>query len=111
VLADLWRIRNALAARDLNLPCDTLEEKAKLFNQAAGEPLVRLQRQRPPGICLFCANVCTPGSADRLLADMKEALIRVLGEGDQQAEALEADPAPRSCGVTDPACRGRSTEA
>ncbi|MEX1323470.1 MAG: hypothetical protein AB1Z21_04655, partial [Synechococcaceae cyanobacterium] len=93
VLADLWRIRNALSSRDLSLPCDTLVEKAELFNQAAGEPVVRLQRQPPVGICLFCGNVCTPASADRLLADMKEHLIRVLGEGTQQEEPVrEAQP-------------------
>ena len=94
VLADLWRIRNALTSRDLSLPCDTLEEKAVLFNQAAAEPVVRLQRQRPPGICLFCANVCTPESADRLLAEMKESLIRALGEGTQRPTAQEALPPP-----------------
>jgi hypothetical protein len=92
VLADLWRIRNALSSRDLSLPCDTLERHALLFNQAAGEPAVRLQRQRPPGICLFCANVCTLESADRLLADMKHSLIRVLGEGTHQGTAQERLP-------------------
>jgi hypothetical protein len=80
VLADLWRIRNALSSRDLSLPCDTLEQKVVLFNQAAGEPAVRLQRQRPLGICLFCGNVCTPESAERLLAGMKQAVIRALRE-------------------------------
>jgi hypothetical protein len=80
VLADLWRIRNALSSRDLSLPCDTLEQKVVLFNEAAGEPAVRLHRQGPVGICLFCGNVCTPQSADRLLADMKQAVIRALGE-------------------------------
>jgi len=80
VLAELWRIRNDLSSRDLSFPCDTLERKVMLFNEAAGEPAVRLHRQRPPGICLFCGNVCTPASADRLLADMKRAVIRSLGE-------------------------------
>ena len=80
VLAELWRIRNDLSSRDLSFPCDTLERKMMLFNEAAGEPAVRLHRQRPPGICLFCGNVCTPASADRLLADMKRAVIRSLGE-------------------------------
>jgi hypothetical protein len=78
VLADLWRIRNALSSRDLSLPCDTLEQKVVLFNQAAGEPAVRLHRQGPVGICLFCGNVCTAESADRLLADMKQAVIQSL---------------------------------
>ncbi len=80
VLAELWRIRNDLSSRDLSFPCDTLERQVTLFNGAAGEPAVRLHRQRPPGICLFCGNVCTPRSADRLLADMKRAVIRSLGE-------------------------------
>lgn len=80
VLGELWRIRNDLSSRDLSFPCDTLERKVTLFNGAAGEPAVRLHRQRPPGICLFCGNVCTPRSADRLLADMKRAVIRSLGE-------------------------------
>lgn len=94
VLGELWRIRNDLSSRDLSLPCDTLERHVLLFNQAAGEPAVRLQRQRPPGICLFCANVCTLESADRLLADMKHALIRVLGEGREPAEAPPGRPSP-----------------
>ncbi len=79
VLADLWRIRNDLSSRDLSLPCDTLEQKVVLFNQAAGKPVVRLHRQGPLGICFFCGNVCTPESADRLLADMKQAVIQTLG--------------------------------
>lgn len=80
VLAQLWRIRNALSARDLSLPCDTLERQVVLFNHAAGEPAVRLHRQGPVGICFFCGNVCTPQSADRLLADMKQAVIQALGD-------------------------------
>jgi hypothetical protein len=94
VLTDLWRIRNALSSRDLSLPCDTLEQKARLFNQVAGEPAVRLQRLRPRGICLFCGNVCTPESADRLLADMKESLIRTLEEAVEPGQTPEGSPSP-----------------
>jgi hypothetical protein len=79
-LADLWRLRNTLSSRDLTLPCDALERRARQFNEAAESAAVRLQRQRPPGICLFCGNVCTVRSADRLLADMKASLLGALRE-------------------------------
>ena len=53
---------------------------------------MRLHRQRPAGICLFCGNVCSPQTADRLLADMKEAVILTLvdGSGQERMEAPEA---------------------
>ncbi|MEB3322958.1 MAG: hypothetical protein VKI81_09065 [Synechococcaceae cyanobacterium] len=73
-LQDLWRRRIALTSRDMSLPCDLLERHERAFNRAAGSGRVRLRAERPRGICLFCGNVCTAASADRLLADMKEAL-------------------------------------
>jgi hypothetical protein len=91
VLGELWRFRNTHASRDLNLPCDRLQNLADRFNQAAGSSAVRLYRQRPAGICLFCGNVCTPQTADRLLADMKEAVILTLVEGSGQAPTEAPD--------------------
>lgn len=85
VFGDLWQLRNTLSSRDLNLPCDSLEAKAGMFNQVAGSSAVQLQRQQPAGICLFCENVCTLRSADRLLGAMKAAVIEVLREGGEPA--------------------------
>ena len=94
VLAELWRTRNTLASRDLSLPCDTLQQQVERFNAAAGEPAVRLRRQRRLGICLFCGNVCTSETADRLLADMKAALIAALAQQDQPADPPPAPVTP-----------------
>ena len=48
------------------------------FNAAAGEALVKLDRRRPAGICLFCENVCSRESADLLLRVMKASVIERL---------------------------------
>jgi hypothetical protein len=93
ILSDLWVICSRLTSNDLKLPCDLLEEHAQRFNAAAGAVIVRLDRHRPAGICLFCANVCTQGSANRLMAAMKAAVLeRLLGT----VEILEPTPAANS---------------
>lgn len=86
VLGDLWRFRTTFSARDLSLPCDRLQQLADRFNQVAGNAAVQVHRQRPAGICLFCGNVCTTQTADRLLGNMKEAVIRLLAEGSGNEE-------------------------
>jgi hypothetical protein len=78
ILSDLWTMCTTLFSADLTLPCDRLQSHIERFNAAAGEALVKLDRRRPAGICLFCENVCSRESADLLLRVMKASVIERL---------------------------------
>jgi hypothetical protein len=93
ILSDLWGICTRLTSSDLTLPCDRLEPFVQSFNAVTGEATVRLDRHRPPGICLFCKNVCTQAAADQLMSAMKAAAIKRLM---LSIEQLENTPAQSS---------------
>jgi len=78
ILSELWVICSRLTTNDLTLPCDLLVEHAQRFYDAAVDVIVCLDRRRPAGICLFCAHGCPQGSADRLMAAMKPAVLERL---------------------------------
>lgn len=95
VFEDLWRQKNLHEARDFSMPCHVLQAKLDAFHAAAGSDAVRLQRRRPSGICLFCGNVCTLESADRLLIEMKRATADLLARGADDVGG-EVRPKPRT---------------
>ena len=92
VLGELWRFRDAHSSRDLNPSLRQAPDPGRTLQQGRGQQRRAAPPSAPAGICLFCGNVYSPQTADRLLADMKEAVILTLvdGSGQERTEAAEA---------------------